>query len=162
MPPLMTSLAAPSEDTLAFRPDHFFLAPTRGSGVVRDRFGRIIDRCEITTEGRWDHNHGALKFDEIFAYENGRSDTLNWTFGADPQGRLSATEASVASLRGWSDGQDYRLTFKRRGAAPLDKVQLLYDARFTLVEPGLAFKTVSLKLFGVTLGVMTAYHRRVD
>lgn len=162
MPPLMPSDFAQAQDPLAFRPDHFFLAPTRGGGVVRDRFGRIIDRCEVTTEGRWDHSHGALHFDETFAYENGRTDTLNWAFGPDAQGRLTASEASVTSkVRGWADGQDYRVKFKRYGMAPLDKTELLYDARFTLVEPDMALKTVRLKLFGVTLGVMTAYHRRV-
>ena len=162
MPPSMISVPTEPEDPLAFRPDHFFLAPTRGGGVVRDPFGRIIDRCEVTTEGRWDHNRGALNFDETFTYENGRTDTLSWTFGPDPQGRLSATEAGVTSkVRGWADGQDYRVKFKRCGVAPLDKAQLLYDARFTLVAPDTAFKTVRLKLFGFTLGVMSAYHRRV-
>jgi len=157
----MMDLGAPGEDELAFRPDHFFLAPTTGRGVVRDRFGRIIDRCEIATEGRWDHNYGALHFDETYSYQNGRTETLNWAFGPDAQGRMTATEASVTSpVRGWCDGEDYRLRFKRQGAPPLDKAQMLYDVRFTLMRPDMALKIAKLKLFGVTLGVMTAYHLR--
>jgi len=158
----MMDLGLPSEGELAFRPDHFFLAPTQGRGIVRDRFGRMIDRCEVLTQGRWDHNHGALHFDETFTYETGRVETLNWAFGPDAQGRMSASEASVTSpVRGWADGQDYRLRFKRPGAPPLDKAQMLYDVQFTLMEPQMAMKTAKLKLFGVTLGVMVAYHRRV-
>ena len=159
----MIDFAAAAEDELAFRPDVFFLAPTRGRGVVRDRFGRLLDRCEITTEGRWDHNHGALRFDEVFDYESGRSETLSWAFGPDAQGRLAATEASVTSpVRGRADGQDYCLTFKRRGAPPpLQKTEMVYEARFTLMEPDTALKSVKLKLFGITLGLMVAYHRRV-
>ena len=157
----MMDLGAPSEDDLVFRPDHYFLAPTAGRGVVRDRFGRIIDRCEVTTQGRWDHSRGALQFDETFSYQNGRSETLNWTFGPDAQGRMSASEASVTSpVRGWPDGQDYCLRFKRLGAPPMDKANLLYDVRFTRLDIDTALKTVRLKLFGLTIGVMTAYHRR--
>jgi hypothetical protein len=158
----MMDLGVPGADELAFRPDHFFLAPTAGRGVVRDGFGRIIDRCEVITRGRWDHNYGALHFDETFIYQNGREETLNWAFGPDAQGRMTASEASVTSpVRGWSEGQDYRLRFKRRGAPPLDNTQTLYDVRFTLMEPDIALKTAKLKLFGVTLGVMVAYQRRV-
>jgi hypothetical protein len=158
----MMEFGSPGEDELAFRPDHFFLAPTTGRGVVRDRFGRFIDRCEVTTQGRWDHNYGALHYDETYTYENGRAETLNWAFGPDAQGRMIATESSVNSpVRGWPEGPDYRLRFKRLGAPPLDKTQMLYDVRFTLMEPDTALKTARLKLFGVTLGVMVAYHRRV-
>lgn len=158
----MMDLGALSEDELAFRPDHFFLAPTSGQGVVRDGLGRVIDRCKVTTQGRWDHNRGALHFDETFTYQNGRVETLHWTFGPDAQGRMAASEASVTSpVRGWPEGQDYRLRFKRRGAPPLDKTQVDYDVRFTLMDPDTAMKTARLKLFGVTLGVMVAYHRRL-
>jgi Protein of unknown function (DUF3833) len=157
----MMDLGLPGEDELSFRPDHFFLAPTAGRGVVRDRFGRTIDRCDIATEGRWDHNHGALHFDETYTYQNGRAETLNWAFSPNAQGRMTATEASVSSpVRGWRDGQDYRLQFKRLGAPPLERAQVRYDVRFTLMQPDMALKTVRLKLFGVTVGVLTAFHRR--
>jgi hypothetical protein len=151
-----------SIDRLVFLPDHFFLSPTRGRGVVRDFTGRLIDRCTIETAGRWDHNFGALHFDEAYSYDSGRIDVLNWAFAPDAQGRMSASEATIASpVRGWSEGGDYRLRFKRHGEPPLDKVFLTFDVRFTLMEADLALKIVRLKLFGVTLGTMNAYHRRL-
>ena len=149
-------------DELAFRPDHFFLSPTQGWGLVRDGFGRLIDRCAITTEGRWDHNYGALHFDETFTYDSGLRETLNWAITPTAQGRMSATEASVTSpVRAWSEGRDYRLRFKRAAPPPNQTTTLLYDVCFTLLEPGMALKVARLKLFGVTVGVMTAYHRQV-
>ena len=149
-------------DELAFRPDHFFLGPTTGWGLVRDGFGRLTDRCAIVTEGRWDHNFGALHFDETFTFDSGRSETLNWAFAPDAQGRMSASEASVVSkVKTWTEGRDYRMRFRRAGPPPHDKVTLTYDVRFTLMEPRMALKVARLQLFGVTLGVMTAYHRQV-
>jgi hypothetical protein len=38
---------------------------------------------------------------------------------------------------------------------------MTYDVRFTLLEPDLALKIARLRLFGITLGVMTAFHRRL-
>lgn len=147
----------------AFQPDHFFLSRTEGRGLVRDLGGRLIDRCAITTEGAWDHDYGALHFDETFTYEDGLVDILRWTFAPDAQGRMSASEASVtAPVRGWTDGADYRLRFRHRGGPRVGRLQLTYNVRFTLMQPDLALKIVRLSLFGLTVGEMTAFHRRLD
>jgi hypothetical protein len=149
-------------DDLVFRPDIFFLGPTQGWGLVRDGFGRLIDRCAIATEGRWDHNFGALHFDESFTYDSGHVETLNWSFAPDPQGRMSAAEPSVLGRpRAWYEGRDYRLQFRRLGPPPVEKARLLYDVTFTLLQPNMALKSARLKLFGVTVGSLTAYHRQV-
>ncbi len=147
----------------AFQPDIFFLARTEGRGVVRDLTGRVVDRCTITTVGVWDHDYGALKFDEVYAYDSGLSDTLAWTFAPDAQGRMSASEATItAPVRGWSDGQDYRLRFRRRGGPRAEKLTLTYNVRFTLLEPELALKRARISLLGVPLAELTAFHRRAD
>ncbi len=146
-----------------FKPDHFFLSRTEGNGVVRDLTGRVIDRCVITTEGSWNHDHGALSFDEVYSYESGQTDQLSWTFAPDAQGRMSASEATIATpVRGWTEGGDYRLRFKRRGGprAP-GNLALTYNVRFTLLEPSTALKVARVGLFGLTLGEMTAVHRRL-
>jgi hypothetical protein len=147
----------------AFQPDHFFLSRTEGCGLVRDLTGRLIDRCAISTLGVWDHGYGALRFDETFTYQDGAVDVLHWTFAPDAQGRMSASEPSVAApVRGWNSGLDYCLRFKRRGGVRGGPLTLAYHTRFTLMQPDLALKFVRIKLFGLTLGEMTAFHRRVD
>ena len=146
-----------------FEPDRFFLGSTRGGGLVRDLTGRLIGRCEITTQGWWDHQHGAMHFDETFHYDSGRADILNWTFRPDPQGRMTATEpTTVGVVRGWLDGDDYRLCFRRRGEPPLASLNLTYDVRFSFMTADTVLKVARLKLLGVTLGVMTGFHRRLD
>jgi hypothetical protein len=148
----------------AFQPDHFFLARTEGRGIVRDLTGRLIDRCAITTVGRWDHDYGALRFDETYVYDtDGATDVLNWTFGPDAQGRMSASEAGIkARVRGWADGPDYRLRFQRRGGPRGEKLNLTYHVRFSLMAPDLALKVAQIKLLGLTIATMTAFHRRLD
>lgn len=151
-------------DQQAFLPDHFFLARTEGRAIVRDFTGRLMDRCTITTLGRWDHDYGALKFDETYVYDSdGATDVLNWTFGPDAQGRMSASEAGIKDrVRGWADGLDYRLRFKRKGGPRGEKLTLTYHVRFSLMAPDLALKTAQINLFGLTLATMTAFHRRLE
>src|ERR1700753_3382862 len=98
------------------RPYHFSLSRTEGRGVVRDLTGRLVDRCSIVTAGSWDHDHGALSFDETYPYDDGQGDVLRLRVAPDAQGRMSASEATItAPVRGWSEGLDYRLRFKRVG-----------------------------------------------
>ena len=147
----------------AFQPDLFFLSRTEGRGLVRDLTGKLIDRCTITTLGVWEHDYGALRFDETFVYDSGVRDTLNWTFAPDAQGRMSASEANVTGpVQGWIRGLDYHLRFKRRGGPRAERLTLTYNVRFTLMQPDLALKVVRLTLLGITLGEMTAFHRRID
>jgi len=159
----MAEMSSVSVGRRPFEPDRFFLGVTRGSGLIRDLSGRLIDRCEITTQGWWNHQLGAMHFDETFVYGTGRTDILNWTFRPDPQGRLLASEPTTAGeVRGWTDGEDYRLRFRRRGEPPLTSIYLTYDVRLSSMSPDAVLKIARLKLFGVTLGVMTAFHRRAD
>lgn len=158
--------AGPTTATLppAFQPDHFFLARTEGRGIVRDLTGRLIDRCAIATVGRWDHDYGALRFDETYVYDtDGATDVLKWTFGPDAQGRMSASEAGIKErVRGWADGPDYRLRFKRRGGPRGEKLNLTYNVRFSLMAPDLALKVARIGLLGLTVATMTAFHRRIE
>ena len=159
----MAQLSQEKSAPAGFQPDQFFLSRTDGAGVVRDFAGRLLRRCVISTIGRWDHQYGAMHFDETFAFDDGRVDTLNWTFSRDPQGRMVASEPSVTSkVRGWRDGPDYRLRFKRPGDPPLGGLEVTYDVRFTPLERTVVLKVARLKLLGLTLGAMTAYHRQVE
>ena len=149
-------------DQLTFRPDSFFLIPTNGSGRICDAWGRELDRCNIATEAHWDHQVGALHFDEVFTYDSGRVDTLNWVMRPDPQGRMQTSEASVSQIRVWMDGPDYRMRFVRVGPPPFQRGEFLHDVRFSLVERGRAQKCARMKWLGVTLATMNAEHRHAE
>jgi hypothetical protein len=147
---------------LAFAPEQFFLGRTEGAGVVRDPFGRIVRRCRVTTEGALGAPHGAIRFNEVFAYDDGEVDTWRWVMTAGGDGRYVAAEAKAgAGITGERVGDEYRLAFRRPVGKAAGPLRPRFNTRFTLLAPDIALKRAEVSLFGVPLGVLTAVHRRV-
>ena len=144
-----------------FRPELFFMGETRGAGVVPLPFGRT-QRCSIWTRGWDDEASGAMHFDEVFRFDDGRVDTLHWALEGTGDGRLSASEVSVVGEpRSTLQGPYWRIRFRRLGGGGPAGTALSYDARFHLVAPDTVMKRVSVSLLGVTLGTMSGFHRRL-
>jgi hypothetical protein len=150
------------ELTQAFRPEQFFHGRTRGWGFVRTLDGRRR-RCEIVTEGSLDETYQALHFDEIFTYDDGQVDEWRWAMTRQRDGRYVAAEAMAgAGILGRHEKGDYVLTFARpmrpEGGFPTPR----YHTRFTLVNPRVALKYSRVSVLGLPVGVLTAFHERVD
>jgi hypothetical protein len=147
---------------MAFEPEVFFLGRTEGAGVVRDPVGRIVRRCNVTTDGGYSAAQGLLRFDEVFAYDDGEVDTWRWVMQPGRDGRYVAAEAKAGSgITGERHGDDYVLRFRRpvgRAAGPFAP---RFRSCFTLLSPELALKRANVSLFGVPLGALIAVHRRI-
>jgi hypothetical protein len=146
-----------------FRPESFFVGRTRGGGVVRDPFGRVVRRCSITTEGAFDPHHQSIRFQETFAYDDGEVDVWRWVMGAGGDGRYVAAEALAgAGITGERRGGDYFLRFRRPVGKAKGRLAPRFSTRFTLLAPDLAFKQSKVAMLGVPVGVLTAVHRRIE
>ncbi len=149
--------------TQTFRPDLFFIGRTAGSGEVRSRTGRLLKRCRILTQGVPDEAFGAMHFDETYLYDDGEIDTLHWAIARDGAGELSVSEITVVGHPKMRlEGPTWRIRFKRMGQAQVGGLALTYDAVFTAIEPDVVVKRAAVKLFGVTVAELTAFHRRID
>jgi hypothetical protein len=153
--------AAPAA-MLVFEPESFFLGRTEGAGVVRDPFGRIVRRCRVTTEGAYSAGQGALRFDEIFTYDDGEVDVWRWAMQAGRDGRYIAAEAKAgAGIAGEQRGGEYMIGFRRPLGRASGVLAPHYQSRFTLLAPDIALKRADVSLFGLPLGQLSAIHRRV-
>jgi hypothetical protein len=147
---------------LAFEPETFFLGRTEGAGVVRDPIGRIVRRCHITTDGGFNPAQGVLRFDEVFAYDDGEVDVWRWVMRPGREGRYIAAESKAgAGITGERQGDDYVIGFRRAVGRASGAFAPSFRTRFTLLSPELALKQASVSLFGVPLGALLAVHRRV-
>jgi hypothetical protein len=147
---------------LAFAPETFFLGRTEGAGVVRDPIGRIVRHCRITTEGAYSAAQSAVRFDEVFTYDDGEVDVWRWAMQAGRDGRYVAAEAKAGTgIAGEQRGGEYLLAFRRPYGRATGLIAPHYQSRFTLLAPDLAMKRADVSLFGVPLGQLSAVHRRV-
>lgn len=147
---------------LAFEPERFFLGRTEGAGVLRDPFGRVVRRCHIATEGTFSASQGAIRFDEVFTFDDGEIDVWRWAMSAGRDGRYVAAEAKAgAGITGERRGEDYLIEFRRPMGRAQGPLRPRFRSRFTLLAPGLALKRADVSLFGVPLGSLSAIHRRV-
>ncbi len=159
------ALAAPAAQPpadLAFAPETFFLGRTEGAGIVRDPLGRIIRRCRVVTEGAYSPSQAALRFDEIFTYDDGEVDVWRWAMQAGRDGRYIAAEAKAgAGITGERRGGEYVVAFRRPVGRASGLIAPHFTSRFTLLAPDLALKRADVTLFGMPLGQLSAVHRRV-
>jgi hypothetical protein len=148
---------------LAFAPETFFLGRTEGAGIVRDPLGRIIRRCRVTTEGAYSAAQSALRFDEVFTYDDGEVDVWRWAMQAGRDGRYIAAEAKAGTgIAGEQRGGEYVIGFRRPLGRASGLIAPHYQSRFTLLAPDLALKRADVSLFGMPLGQLSAVHRRVS
>ncbi|MFI4933366.1 MAG: DUF3833 family protein [Caulobacterales bacterium] len=147
---------------MAFLPEVFFLGHTQGAGVVRDPFGRVVRRCQVSTEGVFSPTYGAIHFDETFVYDDGEVDVWRWAMTAGRDGRYVAAEVLAgAGITGERRGGDYLISFRRPVGKATGPLAPRFATRFTLLAEDLALKTAKVSLFGLPLGVLTAVHRRL-
>jgi len=154
--------AAAAALTLAFHPETFFVGRTEGGGVVRDPLGRVVRRCRIATEGSFSTAQNALRFDEVFTYDDGEIDVWRWVMQPGRDGRYVGAEALAGGgLCGEQRGGDYVVTFRRPIARARGLLAPRYRSRFTLLTPEIALKHAAVSLFGAPLGSLCAVHRRL-
>lgn len=142
-----------------FAPETFFIGRSIGAGDVRAPGGKLLKRCLIETEGRQAPGQSGMHFDETYSFDDGSTDVLHWMLsGSEPD--LRASEPSIiGEARTRLDGPSWRIRFKRLGG-PMG-LSLTYDATFTWVSSDMVIKRTNLKLFGVTVAKLTAFHRRI-
>lgn len=146
-----------------FDPEAFFSVRTLGGAAIYDPTGRLVKRCLIETEGRWDDLYNCLHFDERYIFDDREEDVMHWAVERAADGRLSAHEVSVvgtpkASMR----GAVWRVTFRRRGQPPLAGATLTYNARFTQVTERMVLKAVTISWGIMPLAILRGYHQHLD
>jgi hypothetical protein len=152
----------PPPRDLAFVPELFFLGRTEGAGVVRDPFGRVTRRCHVATIGEVSPG-GAIRFEEVFTYDDGEVDVWRWAMSPGREGRYVAAEARAGvGLTGQRSGGDYLISFRRPVGRATGPLAPRFSTRFTLLSPDVALKQAQVSLFGLPLGRLTAVHRRVE
>jgi hypothetical protein len=140
-------------------PEQFFAGPTRGWGMIEDRFGGVLSQFTVELNGRWDGQ--TLILDEDFLYDSGRTQKRQWRFvktGPDTYEGRAADVPGVAlgTMSGNSFNLRYPLVIPRGdGTLTVDVDDWLF-----LQPGGVAINRAALSKFGVGVGEITLFIQR--
>lgn len=135
---------------------------TEGAAVLKDPFGRIYRRCSIVTEGEWNFAKHCLEFRETFFYSDGQVDTWTWATQMGAHGQYVSVEALAGpGVVGRRVKSDFVLSFKRPYKGWTGIFTPRHVTCFTPMDSQTMLMITRFSLFGVPLGKMIGFHRRV-
>ncbi len=135
---------------------------TEGAAVLKDPFGRVFRRCSIVTEGEWNFAKHCVEFRETFFYDDGEIDTWTWATQIGAHGQYVSVEALAGpGVIGRRVDRDYILSFTRPHKWLKGILTPRFVVRFSPMDSQTMLKITRISLFGVPIGKMTGFHRRV-
>ena len=81
--------------TPEFLPEQFFDGRLEGWAVFESLIGGLQRRATIAAEGSWDNDGRKIRFVETYTFDDGQTDTLDWTIYRQAIGRYSGSEKSL-------------------------------------------------------------------
>lgn len=162
---LLTACSARIEDYRDTRPTldlrQYFNGRVLGWGQFQDRSGKVVKRFSVDLRGSWQGDQGTLE--EFFTYDDGSKETRIWHLTAHADGRYTGRAADVV---GEAEGrvEGYALHWRYTLALPVDgKVyHVRMDDWMYLQDPDTLMNRTAMSKFGVHLGDVTLFFRRVE
>jgi hypothetical protein len=91
-----------------FLPEEFFVGKLEGWAVFESLVGGLQKRATISAMGEWDIASQAVAFTETYTFDDGHTDTLNWTIRKVADGKYTGRESL---LDGQADGEQAGCAF---------------------------------------------------
>jgi hypothetical protein len=149
--------------TPVFRLEEFFHGKLKGWGTTLSRFGTLENRFTIEVEGIYDPAAQSLALKEIYAFDDGHTDTLIWTIIKRSDTGYEGREALIDGLaEGSQAGSAFNWTYTR--AVPAkdgSKTSFRFADWFWLIEPNVMVAHASLTKLGIEVARLSAFYQKV-
>ena len=140
--------------------EQYFTGHLKAYGQFQTRFGEVKRRFVVDIVGRRDGD--TLSLHEVFDYDDGETETRNWTLTKTPDGGWQGQAAGVVGVargRGAGNAFNWRYDFD----LPTDDgtVRLHFDDWLFLQQDGVLLNRAYVSKFGITVGeVIIAFFRQ--
>lgn len=130
-------------------------------GIIYGPMGKVAAKFVATMSGEWEGDTGTLR--EEFTYENGNSQSRQWTMSINPDGTLKVTAPDVIGEgKGIVSGATLKLTYRLKlteaaGGHVLDVVDWLY-----LTDSGVIMNKSEMRKYGIKVAELVANIRPVE
>ena len=142
--------------------EDFFDGEIQGWGIQQSRFGRLRNEFEITATGTWEDGTQCLRLTEVYRFDDGFVDTLNWVIFKRSPTVYRGTESLVkGTASGEQQANWFRWRYHRKTPSSSGKATLLtFDDCFWLQNDGVLIARASVSRFGVEIATMSVFYRR--
>lgn len=154
------------EDFASKRPvlllENFFAGATQGWGVMQNRFGTYQSQFSIKAHGGWDAANSTLHLTEIYTFDDGHVDTLEWTITKKSAGVYEGHEKRIdGTAKGEQAGNAYHWSYSRRvPSADGSESTSGFDDWFWLQDDQTLIARASVTKLGVEVATLSVFYRK--
>lgn len=144
--------------------ERFFEGRSQGWGVMQSRFGAFQQQFKIEASGRWDAAAKTLRLTEIYTFDDGHIDKLEWTVRKTGEGSYEGREPRVDGVaKGEQAGNAYHWTYTRRvPSKDGSESSNGFDDWFWLQDDKTLIARASVTKFGVEVATLSVFYRKLD
>lgn len=147
----------------AFLPEEFFVGGLEGWAVFESLMGGLQRRATISASGKLDADTGSVLFTETYEFDDGHSDTLQWTIKKDGVGKYTGLENR---LEGEAEGEQAGCAFHWRYTrdtpqADGSSTKLNFDDWFYAIDARVCMVRGSAGRAGIPFGTAHVTYRKV-
>jgi len=145
-----------------FVPETYLLGETRVWGIFQDRFGTVRRQFVADVVGTVDGN--VLTLDETFEYADGEKDKRIWKITNLGDGRYEGEANDVIGKAvGEANGQAFHLSYYVDIEVSEDSTwRVHFDDWLMLQEDGVVVNRAIVTKFGVKIGELSAFFKKID
>jgi hypothetical protein len=142
--------------------ERFFEGSTQGWGVMQSRFGAFQSQFRIEATGRWDDASQTLRLTEIYTFDDGHVDRLEWTIRKREAGRYEGREPRIdGTAQGEQAGNAFHWTYSRRVPAKDGSESTSgFDDWFWLQDEKTLIARASVTKLGVEVATLSVFYRK--
>ena len=139
----------------------FLEGRTTAWGIFEDRFGKARRRFTVELMGRWLDT--SFYLDESFEYDDGTHEERVWRVTPTGRGRFSATCSDcIGTAYGSCDADTIRMSYRFRLRLDTRAITVDFDDRIYRVGNDVAVNRATMRKWGVKLGEVSLFFRRVE
>ena len=153
----MPARSAPAFRRPSLRLEEFFDGSAKGWGFTHSRFGTLSQHFDIKAQGKWNEATRTLLLNEVYLFDDGHRDVLEWRITRHSENRYSGTETNLkGEAQGEQSDNHFRWKYVRdvpqAGGGP---TRMAFDDCFYLQEPKVLMARATVSRFGFEIGVIT-------
>lgn len=142
--------------------EQFFSGRTEGWGITLSRGETFVNQFRINAEGHWNPEAQSLALREVYTFDDGHVDTLEWTIQRLDTGVYEGREARISGIaEGGQAGNAFHWKYTRDvPSAGGSSAKVGFDDWFWLQDQDTMIAHASLTKLGFEVSTLNAFYRK--